>query len=92
MMPQPTSKTTFISLFLVLVLQVCTTAAQWSVTTLNTFSPSGRPGSSPYSTLNTTITDKYGYYNAHSNKLSPSTAICFMNWQWGSRDITPYNQ
>ncbi|KAM7193196.1 hypothetical protein V8F33_007896 [Rhypophila sp. PSN 637] len=90
-MPLPTSKITFISLLLLLFSQVCTTVAQWSVRNLNTFSPSGRPGSSPYSTLNTTITDTYGHYDAHLNRVPLSTAICFMKWQWGSRDITPYN-
>ncbi|CAF9932897.1 MAG: hypothetical protein GOMPHAMPRED_006692 [Gomphillus americanus] len=45
----------------------------WELTALGTFSPSGRPGSSPFSTLNATIVD--------SNSFLPSSANCSTQWE-----------
>jgi hypothetical protein len=47
--------------------------APWEITKLYTFSPSGRPGSSPYSTINLTISDPNTIYAGSA----PMTAILF---------------
>jgi hypothetical protein len=44
----------------------------WEITHLSTFSPSGRPGSSPYSVINITISDP--------NDSTVSPAICVGTW------------
>lgn len=72
-------------------LQVSSALASWSITSLTTFSPPGRPGSSLHAIVNTTITEPRGYYDAHLNKVYPSTAICFMQWVFESQETTPYN-
>ncbi|KAM7208414.1 hypothetical protein V8F20_001392 [Naviculisporaceae sp. PSN 640] len=77
--------------FLALAVCISTRLASWSMTSLTTFSPSGRPGSSPWAMVNTTITEPRGYYDAVINKVYPSTAVCFMKWDWLSETTTPYN-
>jgi hypothetical protein len=44
----------------------------WEITRLTTFSPSGRPGSSPYSVINITISDP--------NDSTVSPTICVGTW------------
>ena len=69
------------------------TPAPWEVSSLSTFSPSGRPGSSPYSTVNITITDPNTIVAGRSPTgmagFPPSTAIC--NASFVGSD-PPYNK
>ena len=56
------------------------TPAPWEISSLRTFSPSGRPGSSPYSILNITITDPNttaaGPAPRGTAIFTPTTAVC----------------
>ena len=51
----------------------------WEITSLNTFSPSGRPGGSPWSVINITISDP--------NDPAVLPAICVGKWTF---DESPY--
>ena len=63
----------------------------WQLTELGTFSPSGRPGNSPYSTLNATIQDPNTIPVAQTPTgqaaFPPSSASCSAQWitspPWG---------
>lgn len=63
----------------------------WQLTALGTFSPSGRPGSSPYSTMNATIQDPNTIPVAQTPTgqaaFPPSSANCSAQWTtsppWG---------
>jgi hypothetical protein len=74
--------------------------APWQVTSLSTFSPSGRPGSSPYCIVNITITDPDTPFShllpsdpqtpsVEPLAFHPSTAIC--NVSFVGND-PPYNR
>jgi hypothetical protein len=69
------------------------TPEPWEVSSLSTFSPSGRPGSSPYSTVNITITDpntiQAGPAPNGEAVFPPSTAICNVSFVG---DAPPYNR
>jgi len=56
------------------------TPVPWEISSLATFSPSGRPGSSPYSILNITITDPNttaaGPAHRGTAVFPPTTAVC----------------
>ncbi|KAJ9132952.1 hypothetical protein NKR19_g9205 [Coniochaeta hoffmannii] len=56
------------------------TPVPWEISSLTTFSPSGRPGSSPYSILNITITDPNttaaGPAHRGTAVFPPTTAVC----------------
>ncbi|KAK4236594.1 hypothetical protein C8A03DRAFT_35493 [Achaetomium macrosporum] len=52
----------------------------WEISRLSTFSPSGRPGSSPWAVVNITISDP--------NDASVSPAICAAQWNFSSEE--PY--
>lgn len=69
------------------------TLAPWEVSSLSTFSPSGRPGSSPYSIVNITITDPNTILAGPSPTgpaaFMPSTAICNTSFVGSA---PPYNQ
>ena len=68
----------------------------WQVTSLSTFSPSGRPGSSPYSIINLTITDpntiNAGPAHRGTAIFPPTTANCSTYWDTWSETETPYNK
>ncbi|KAK1766282.1 hypothetical protein QBC33DRAFT_620687 [Phialemonium atrogriseum] len=65
----------------------------WEILRLSTFSPSGRPGSSPWSLINITITDPNtipaGPTPTGTAVFEPSTVNCSTAWDAGS---LPYNQ
>ncbi|OIW30170.1 hypothetical protein CONLIGDRAFT_576629 [Coniochaeta ligniaria NRRL 30616] len=67
--------------------------APWEISSLSTFSPSGRPGSSPYSILNITISDPNTILAGPSPTgpavFPPSTAICNTSFVGTA---PPYNQ
>ncbi|KAB5545758.1 hypothetical protein GE09DRAFT_218451 [Coniochaeta sp. 2T2.1] len=67
------------------------TPAPWEISSISTFSPSGRPGSSPYSIVNITITDPNDIAAGPSGMATfpPSTAIC--NASFVGSD-PPYNK
>ena len=67
------SSTLLASLLCLASLAAATPALKpWEITSLNTFSPSGRPGSSPWSVINITISDP--------SDTSVSPAICVGKW------------
>ncbi|KAK0707978.1 hypothetical protein B0H67DRAFT_495538 [Lasiosphaeris hirsuta] len=55
----------------------------WEVLRLTTFSPSGRPGSSPWSVINITISDQNNY------NVQTTTVECGAKW---TTDLPPYGQ
>ena len=68
------------SLLCLIPLAAATPALQpWEISSLNTFSPSGRPGSSPWSVINITISDP--------SDTTVSPAICIGKWTF---DEPPY--
>ncbi|KAK3303786.1 uncharacterized protein B0T15DRAFT_541257 [Chaetomium strumarium] len=54
----------------------------WEISHLSTFSPSGRPDSSPWAVVNLTISDP--------NDTSVSPATCVRQWNFGNE--TPYDK
>ncbi|OTA54679.1 hypothetical protein K449DRAFT_439288 [Hypoxylon sp. EC38] len=52
----------------------------WQVTKLSTFSPSGRPGSSPYAFLWANITNPNSIPAGPSVSFDPSSANCTVQW------------
>lgn len=53
----------------------------WEISRLGTFSPSGRPGSSPWSVINITISDP--------NARTVTPTICSAQWTW---ETPPWDQ
>ncbi|KAK6952105.1 hypothetical protein Daesc_006636 [Daldinia eschscholtzii] len=54
----------------------------WEVTSLSTFSPSGRPGNSPLAHLWATITNPNSIPAGPGASFEPSTANCIVEWTW----------
>jgi hypothetical protein len=63
------------------------TLSPWQVTELRTGSPSGRPGSSPWATMNLTISEPNTIIVAKT-KFPPQTATC--GTQWTAAGGNPY--
>ena len=67
--------------------------APWEITRLTTFSPSGRPNSSPWSLINVTITDPNtipaGQTPTGTAVFEPVIANCSTAWTF---DSDPFNQ
>ncbi|CCC05105.1 unnamed protein product [Sordaria macrospora k-hell] len=59
------------------------TLAPWEIIQVDTYSPSGRPGSSTVSYIKTTINDP--------NSASNATANCNIEWDGLTNGETPYN-
>ncbi|KAK1773357.1 hypothetical protein QBC45DRAFT_427894 [Copromyces sp. CBS 386.78] len=57
--------------------------APWEIAQVDTYSPSGRPGSSTVSYIKTTITDP--------NSATNTTANCNIEWDGLTKDETPYD-
>ncbi|KAI6088458.1 hypothetical protein F4821DRAFT_89311 [Hypoxylon rubiginosum] len=65
--------------------------APWQVTKLSTFSPSGRPGSSPLARILANVTNPSAIPagpGASSPSFAPSEANCTVEWAWA--DAQPY--
>lgn len=60
------------------------TLAPWEILQVDTYSPSGRPGSSTTSYIKTTITDP-------NSSTTNTTATCTIEWDSLTKDETPYN-
>ncbi|KAK0615328.1 hypothetical protein B0T17DRAFT_620118 [Bombardia bombarda] len=68
----------------------------WNLTSMRSFSPSGRPGSSPFVTLNLTIVDLNDADRLPRSALKNATleAECDTQWSWENFDYDkdPYNR
>ncbi|KAI0838268.1 hypothetical protein F5Y06DRAFT_53747 [Hypoxylon sp. FL0890] len=62
----------------------------WQVTKLSTFSPSGRPGSSPYARLWANITNPASIPAEPGVSFDPSRANCTIEWVWNEEE--PYGR
>ncbi|KAI0138051.1 hypothetical protein F4776DRAFT_663183 [Hypoxylon sp. NC0597] len=62
----------------------------WQVTKLSTFSPSGRPGSSPYAFLRANITNSNSIPVGPGVSFDPSSANCTVQWVWYEEE--PYGR
>ncbi|KAI1401487.1 hypothetical protein F4819DRAFT_458009 [Hypoxylon fuscum] len=61
----------------------------WKVTKMSTFSPSGRPGSSPLAHTWANITSSGSIAAGHGASFESSDANCTAEWVWASE--VPYN-
>ncbi|KAI2637646.1 hypothetical protein GGS26DRAFT_419417 [Hypomontagnella submonticulosa] len=63
----------------------------WQVSRMNTFSPSGRPGSSRTAFARATITNPGSNPAGEESSFGPSSANCTAQWDWFTPD-EPYGQ